>query len=196
MGENVFFSHMTARILLVRHGVSAHKHDGSWIDEAGAQRFIKLYDAAGIRDDAAPPEVMELASRAGVVAASTMRRAVESIERLAPGREAQLTPLLCELDFHTVRWLPIRLPIDAWDVIDHAVNTYTIGRRRPTPYLLRARDASEWLTAKLAGHSSLLAVTHGGFRRFLWASLVDRGWKPEFARKTYHNWSVWSFREP
>lgn len=44
--------------------------------------------------------------------------------------------------------------------------------------------------------STLLAVTHGGFRRFLWATLVDRGWTPEFRRKAYHNWSVWSFRGP
>jgi broad specificity phosphatase PhoE len=187
---------MAARIHLVRHGVSAHVHDGTWVDEDGAQRFVQLYDAAGIRDEAPPAEVVALASSVDVVAASTMRRAVESIERLAPGREPHLTPLLRELDFHTIPWLPLRLPINTWDVMHYVASTYHLRRRVETPALARAREASDWLLSRLEGHSSLLAVTHGDFRRYLWATLVDRGWRAEFRRKAYHNWSVWTFRAP
>lgn len=100
------------------------------------------------------------------------------------------------MDFHSPGWLPIRLPIHAWDVIDYVVHGYRIRLRRPTPELARARDATDWLLSRVGESSTLLAVTHGGFRRFLWAALVDRGWTPEFTRKRYHNWSVWSFRAP
>ena len=186
---------MSARIHLVRHGVCAHVHDGSWMGAEGQQKFIALYDAAGIRGDP-PAEVVELAARSDVLAASTLRRAIESIERLAPGREAQLTPLLRESPFELARRIPVRLPIGTWDVMNYFINGYSIRRRRPTPELQRAHEAIEWLFARTPVNGSLLAVTHGDFRRFLWAALVDRGWRAEFTRKTYHNWSVWTFRAP
>lgn len=186
---------MRARIHLVRHGVCAHEHDGTWIGAEGQQRFIELYDAAGIRDDP-PAEVVELARASEVLAASTLRRAIESIQRLAPGREAHLTSLLRESPFELARKIPLRLPVETWDAINFAVNGYSIWRRRPTPELARAGEAAEWLLSKTPSHGALLAVTHGDFRRFLWAALVDRGWRAEFTRKTYHNWSVWTFRAP
>lgn len=187
---------MASRIHLVRHGASAHVHDGSWVNAASAQRFIERYDAAGIRDEAPPGDVVAAAASADVLAASTLPRAIESIQRLAPGREAELTPLLREISFQTVGWLPVSLSINTWDAIDYLVNGIRIRRRHPTPELARAHEAADWLMSRVARDTTLLAVTHGGFRRFLWASLVDRGWTPEFTRKRYHNWSVWTFRAP
>jgi hypothetical protein len=131
-----------------------------------------------------------------VLAASTLRRAIESVERLAPGRTAELTPLLRESPFELAKLIPVRLPIGVWDGINFAVNGYHIRRRRPTPEMARAGEAAAWLLSRVPVSGSLLAVTHGDFRRFLWAALVDRGWRAEFTRKTYHNWSVWTFREP
>lgn len=187
---------MTARIHLVRHGVSAHRHDGSWVDASAAERFIERYDAAGIRDEPPAGEAIAAAATADALAASTLPRAIESIRRLAPARTPEVTPLLREIDFMSPRWLPLRLPIHAWDAIDYAVHGYRIRLRRPTPELARSQEATDWLLSRVTKNSTLLAVTHGGFRRFLWASLVDRGWMPEFSRKRYHNWSVWSFRGP
>jgi hypothetical protein len=194
----MYFFPMAPRIHLVRHGVSAHVHDGSWIDARAAERFMQLYDVAGIRDEPAPPEVVHAAAQADVLAASTLPRAIESIRRLAPDREAHLTPLLREIDFEMpVRFgRPLRLPVNAWDVMDYVLNGIRIRRRSPTPQLTRANEATDWLLSRLGGNASLMAVTHGGFRRFLWASLVDRGWTPEFKRKRYHNWSIWTFRGP
>jgi broad specificity phosphatase PhoE len=187
---------MAARIHLVRHGVSAHTHDGSWVNADRATRFMEFYDAAGIRDEAPPAEAVTAAANADVFAASTLPRAIESVRRLAPDRSAELTPLLREINFESPHWFPIRLPVNTWDAIDYVVNGYRIMRRRPTADLRRADEATDWLVSRVAKNSTLLAVTHGGFRRFLWATLVDRGWTPEFTRKAYHNWSVWSFRGP
>lgn len=187
---------MAARIHLVRHGVSAHVHDGRWVNAERARRFVELYDAAGIRDEPPLPEALDAAARADTLVASTLPRAIESVRRLAPDRDADLTPLLREIDFESPEWLRLRLPVGVWDVMGHAIYTYHIMRRRPTPALERAREATDWLLARVRKDATLLAVTHGGFRRFLLATLVDRGWTPEFTRKTYHNWSVWSFRGP
>jgi hypothetical protein len=187
---------MTARIHLVRHGVCAHEHDGSWVNVAAGQRFMELYDAAGIRDEPPAAEAIAAAATSDIFVASTLRRAIESVRRLAPDRNVELTPLLCETGFDGPALLPIRLPVDTWDGIDYVRDSLSIGVRHPTPYLTRAREATDWLLARAAPSSTLLAVTHGRFRRFLWAALIDRGWRAELTRKTYHNWSVWTFREP
>lgn len=184
---------MVSRILLVRHGVSAHVHDGSWVNAESARRFVELYDAAGIMEDAPPPYVVEAAAKAEVLAASTLPRAIESVRRLAPTRQALITPLLSEIAFESPNWWPIRLPIPAWDAIDHVVWGYRIMRRLPTPELERAREAADWLVSRAGNGSTLLAVTHGGFRRFLCAALIDRAWKPEFIVRRHFNWSVWAF---
>ena len=184
---------MAPRILLVRHGVSAHVHDGSWVNAESARRFVELYDAAGIMDHAPPPHVVEAAARADVLAASTMPRAIESVQRLAPSRRALTTPLLREISFESPNWWPIRLPIPAWDAIDHVFWGYQIMRRLPTPELERAREAADWLVSHVSNRSTLLAVTHGGFRRFLTAALIDRAWKPDSGVRRHLNWSVWSF---
>lgn len=44
-----------ARLVLVRHGRSAHVHTAGWIDGAGLRAWAGAYDAAGIRDDDRPP---------------------------------------------------------------------------------------------------------------------------------------------
>jgi broad specificity phosphatase PhoE len=183
-----------SRILLVRHGVSAHVHDGSWVNAQSARRFIEQYDAAGIMQDEPPQSVVEAAAKAEVLAASTLPRAIESVRRLAPTRQALTTPLLREISFESPNWWPIRLPIPVWDAIDHAFWGYQILRRLPTPELERAREAADWLISQVGNGSTLLAVTHGGFRRFLTAALIDRAWEPESKVRLHFNWSVWSFR--
>lgn len=157
---------------------------------------MERYDAAGIRDEPPHPEAIAAAATSNVFVASTLPRAIESVRRLAPDRKAELTPLLVETGFDGPALLPIRLPIAAWDAIDLVRDRISLRMRYPTSYLSRAREATEWLLARVQPDSTLLAVTHGRFREFLWAALLDKGWSAEFSRKTYHNWSVWSFRAP
>lgn len=187
---------MASRIHLVRHGVCAHAHDGSWVNASSGKRFMELYDAAGIRDEPPLAEAVEAAARADVFVASTLPRAIESLRRLAPDRPAELTPLLCETAFDGPALLPIRLPIATWDGMDFLRDSLSLAMRYPTSYLTRAREAADWLLSRVDRDTTLLAVTHGRFRRFLAATLADRRWKAEFRRKTYHNWSVWTFRAP
>ena len=185
--------HVTARILLVRHGRSAHVHDGRWMRDAGLRAFEDAYDAAGIRDDDIPPsEVIRLAREAEVIAASDLPRAIASARRLVPTREPDVTPLLREIRLEPARWMP-HCPIQLWDVISHVQWTYRLLLSRPHDSIHRARDAAEWLAQRAADSATVLAVTHGGFRRLLASGLEQRGWRAGPERRSYANWSIWSY---
>jgi broad specificity phosphatase PhoE len=184
------------RLILVRHGRSAHVHDGSWIDLAGARRFEQLYDAASIRpDDAPPPELMNVARTAGAFMASDLPRAIDSVRRLAPDREPQISPLLRELSFDIPAWGP-PLPVDLWDVLYFAVWTTRLLTRTDVEEMSRARAAADWVESRCAVDGPTIVVTHGGFRRLLSHALVTRGWTRRGLWHRYHNWSAWVHERP
>jgi broad specificity phosphatase PhoE len=184
-----------ARLLLVRHGRSAHVHDGSWIDQAAARRFVTAYDAASIRaDDAPPPELMAIAQEADTLMASDLPRAIASVRCLARGREPQISPLLRELSFDIPAWGP-RLPLDLWDGLFHVMWTGRLMARVDTAEMRRARDAAAWVDARCATVSLGVVVTHGGFRRLLSHELVGRGWTKRGLWHPYHNWSAWTLEK-
>ena len=84
-------------MLLVRHGTSSHHNDGKWLRSHAVGSYEDAYDAAGIRDDSHPPDVLRGIAEGATLASSNMKRAIASIERLAPGRSDSVTPLLREL---------------------------------------------------------------------------------------------------
>jgi hypothetical protein len=55
------------RLVLVRHGRSAHVHRG-WIDRAGLDRWQLAYDAAGLHDADAPPPALVVTAQARAAA--------------------------------------------------------------------------------------------------------------------------------
>jgi broad specificity phosphatase PhoE len=182
-----------ARILLVRHGRSALVHDGSWMNAAGVHDYESRYNAASINDDTPPRDVMDAVAGAQVIAASDMTRAIASARRLAPQRELAISPLLRELELEPPRWVRLKLPIEVWDVFNYAQWSYRLLAGVDHQVTKRAHEAAEWLAAHAAGSSTVLAVTHGGFRRLLDASLVARGWVAMPGRKSYANWSTWAY---
>lgn len=185
---------MTPRIHLVRHGRSAHVHDGRWMRAGGVSGFESAYNAAGIRTDDAPPaELLGAANAAHVIAASDLPRAIASAQRLAPGRELAVSPLLREIELEPPRWIPIPLPIEVWDVFSHLQWTYRLMIGADHEYVRRANDAADWLVARAGSSSAVVAVTHGGFRRIIADRLVARGWSAGEGRRSYANWSTWSY---
>jgi broad specificity phosphatase PhoE len=155
--------------------------------------FEDAYDAAGIVDhEGPPPELLRVAEGAQVIAASDLPRAIASARRIAPAREAEITPLLREFRLEPPRWLP-RLPIQAWDVISHWQWSYRMLRAAPHDSMRRASEAAEWLAVRAAGSATVVAVTHGGFRRLIANRLTARGWSAGPGRRSYENWSVWSY---
>jgi broad specificity phosphatase PhoE len=191
---------MSARIILVRHGRSAHVHRDGWIDAAGLHRWRDAYELAGIDPDDAPPAALVAeATRVGVVAASDAPRAIASAARLAGSAdEVAVSPLLRETDLRVPRWVGWRMPLGAWALVigvEWLLGTVQ-GGRTPSATLDRAAGAAQWLVDLAAARGSVLAVTHASFRRLVAARLVSLGWRHAPGRRGVRNWSAWHLSAP
>jgi|GEM_PF-500670 len=189
---------MPSRIVLVRHGLSAHVHTAGAIDRVGMETWRTAYDAAGIHEVSRPPAaLMQLAAEATHIVASDLRRAVESAERLTPGREIRTSELLREMPLAIPAW-PTRLPLGAWGLLITLGWGYRIARGADASEEERARAvaAAEWLAGITADGSTALAVTHGAFRRMLAKQLLASGWTSTGRSGGYRPWSAWSFVRP
>ena len=184
---------MAPRIVLVRHGPSAHVDEGGPVDRAGMLEWRDSYDAAGIRADARPPIALcDLVAKATHLISSDLLRAVESAERLAPRRKIQMSELLREAPLAIPSW-PTRLPLLGWGVLIHLAWQYRIVRGTDPPEVDRARAAAaaEWLADLVSDGSTAVVVTHGVFRRLLAKDFVSRGWKAT-RQGGYRHWSAWT----
>ena len=182
------------RILLVRHGPSAHVHDGSWIRRRAVAGYEDAYDAAGILSDCTPPDALiRVAASAQLICASDLPRAVASAERIARGRDVVTSPLLREIRLEPPPWIPLKLPIQVWDLFSHLQWSYRLLARTDHQYVQRAIAAAEWLEERTRTAQTVVAVTHGAFRRILAARLATLGWRATRARPRYEHWSVWAF---
>ena len=188
---------VTRRIILVRHGHSAHTASPGWIDAVGVERWRESYDAAGILSDSAPPpELIALAAQAGCVMTSDLERALASARRLAPNGTARVSPLLREMPLEIPRWVRARWPLAVWEACISA-HWFVQERRRaiaPPCELSRAVEAVALLDEVSSATATVVVVTHGAFRRVLAQRLVTSGWTAEPRVGGYRNWSSWPFR--
>jgi hypothetical protein len=181
-------------IHLVRHARVNYVHPERWMNAAGVQRFEDGYNAAPIHDDSLPPpELVAIAAKADIVAASDMIRAIASVRRLDPTREAHVVPALREITLDTPAWMRLPLPIVVWDLFSHTLVSVRLLLSLDHEHIRRADEATNWLEQQAGATQRVVAVTHGGFRRLLDARLVRRGWSRAHTRKSYANWSVWSY---
>lgn len=190
------------RILLIRHGRSAHTSPRGLLDRADVERWRSAYDAAGIaHDDHPPASVQAEVARADLLAASDYARALESAARIAPGRDVQLSPLFREIPLATPHWAPSRAPFGAWGAFIHLEWTLETlrGRSVPTNDLPRVQEAVRWCrdvssrpSPEVSSATGTVAiVTHGVFRRELSRALCRDGWRFAAGRRSYAHWSVW-----
>jgi broad specificity phosphatase PhoE len=185
-----------SRIVLVRHGRSAHVLKERWVDAPGVHRWRVDYDAAGIDAGSVPPQTLiDECARAGAIVASDLARAIASAERLAPGRDVRLSPLLRESHLDIPTWLPARWPLGVWGAAIHVQWLGRLIRRVPLAPAERRRlnDAADWVESVVRESGTTVVVTHGVFRRLLGLELVARGWGAERRVSGYQNWSAWPF---
>ena len=183
-----------SRLLLIRHGRSAHVHDGRWLTHDAVGEFEDAYDAAGILDDSRPSEQLLAEARgADVVVASDLPRAVASAKRLAPGRDVATSPLLREIRLEPPRWVPLPLPIKVWDMFSDWQWSYRLRVGSDHQFVRRADAACEWLQSQLQGSATIVVVTHAGFRRILTTRLLAQGWhwRSISPPERYAHWSSW-----
>lgn len=187
------------RIVLIRHGRSAHVHREGWIDAEGVRRWREAYDAAGVAQEDAPPlALINHVARAHVIVASDLPRATMSAHRLAPGRHIETSSLLRETVLEIPAWLPLRWPLAAWAAFIHLQWGYQVLRGSDTPLeeQQRATAAADWLVARAQREALIAAVTHGVFRRLLGRRLVAKGWRATSRRHSYRVWSAWEYVSP
>ena len=185
------------RIILVRHGHSAHVERPGWIDATGVHEWRERYDAAGILPNSAPPDdLVAETAQAACVMTSDLARAVASAERLAPGRPARVSPLLREMMLEVPQWVRTRLPLAAWEACIHLhwMVQERRGRIAGDDDLGRAAQAVTLLEEVAHDASPVVVVTHGAFRRLLDLELIANRWTAERRIGGYRNWSTWSYR--
>jgi hypothetical protein len=185
---------MAGRIILVRHGPSAHIHTGA-IDRAGLEKWRDAYDAAGIQSTCRPPaELMRIVADADHVIASDLPRAIASAERVAPGREVRVSDLFREIPLDIPRW-PTRLPLSGWSTLIFLswVARIIRGIDHSAADRARAVSAGKLLAEIVADGSTAVVLTHGVFRRHLARQLVRDGWVSMGRQSGYQHWSAWHF---
>ena len=189
---------LTARILLVRHGPSSHVHDGRWLRHREVHEFEDAYDAAGILEDNMPPaELLDVAKGAELIVASDLPRAIVSADRLAPRRDVVHSPLLREIRLEPPRWVPVALPIAAWDALSHAQWSLRLLAGTRNEFARRGEAAAVWLEQHARSSRTIVVVTHAGFRRILASRLIARGWRGDLLTRKdrYANWSSWELAQ-
>jgi broad specificity phosphatase PhoE len=181
------------KIVLIRHGRSAHVHVG-WIDQAGFLRWREAYEAAGIVPGEVPPlELREVAANAGLLVASDIPRAIESAHLLAPGARVEVSPRFRELALVPPDLGRLRLPLTVWALV-YGVRMLFRKASHVTPAEEeRAREAAGWLAERAAEHGTVVVVTHATFRGVLAKALQAEGWRCEVPRRRSAPWSAWAF---
>jgi len=187
------------RILLIRHGRSAHAQREGLVDRAGIEAWRTAYDAAGLAPEDRPPRALQAeVARADVIATSDLPRAADSAARLAPDRPLILSPLLREVPLR-VPALSIRAPYFLWGAFIRMTWLLDIARGRDTAVGARQQVASAaaWCaqTAREAPRGSVAIVTHGVVRRLLTHQLAAHGWQTAGWHVDYRHWSVWRVRQ-
>lgn len=186
---------MPSKIILVRHGPSAHVHSGGLADRNAVRRWRDAYDSIGIKPGHPPPaELVGIASQATSIIASDLARAIASAEALAPQRPIRVSELLREAPLAVPGW-PTPLPFRIWEMMIHVGWGYRIavGADASDADRARAKAAATWLSETVTPDSTALVVTHGVFRRLLAKELVAQGWAGGARRGGYRPWSFWFF---
>src|SRR6185503_4132286 len=173
------------RIVLVRHGRSAHVHAG-WIDVAGFLRWRETYEATGIDERETPPQALQtMAAGAGMIIASDASRSIESARLLSPGTHVAVSSLVRELDLVPPNLGPLRLPMAGW-ALAYGVRMLVRSRAHVTPAEReRAREAGRWLAGLTETHGLIVVVTHTSFRAALAKALESERWRNETACRSF-----------
>jgi broad specificity phosphatase PhoE len=181
------------RIVLVRHGRSAHIHAG-WIDVAGVRRWRQMYDAAGIDARERPPDTLQaIAAGAGMILASDAPRAMESARLLSAGAPVTVSPLLREFELAPPNLGSLRLLLAGW-ALAYGVRMLVRPRAHITDAEReRAREAAGWLAGLTEEHGLVVAVTHATYRSVLAKAIERERWRCESPRRSSAHWSAWSF---
>ncbi|MHA6289269.1 histidine phosphatase family protein [Maricaulis sp. CAU 1757] len=142
-----------------------------------------------------PPELVRYASEASTLFASTLRRAVETAETIAPGRDLIFDPCFVEAELPPPP-MPGKYMAKHWGVFARCSWWMGLSRGRESRVdaEMRADAATEKLIAAAAAGPVVLCA-HGWFNRMIRPSLRGRNWYcVEDRGDMYWSWRRYEFR--
>jgi broad specificity phosphatase PhoE len=149
------------------------------IDWRGYIDWWAQYDRDGLSPgQTPPPALVELAAASHVVFASSLQRAIETAQAVAPGREIVIDPIFVEAPLPPPP-IPGKRRAKDWGVWARAA--WWLGRSagqesRPEAER-RAEAAVATLTARALRGENVLLCAHGWFNRMLRPILQAQGWR-------------------
>jgi broad specificity phosphatase PhoE len=181
-------------IVLARHGKPAWDHTAP-IPGFALGQWVEGRDQAPLDPSSRPPVALERIARSSrVIAASPLRRSLESAHLLAPGVAPEVRPFFQELSLPTAIHSGLRLRPTLWSSLARAawycgwsprVEDFAAARAR-------ASTAANTLAALAAVEDSILLVGHGLMNGLIGIRLRRAGWRgPRFRARRLWAFSVY-----
>jgi broad specificity phosphatase PhoE len=168
-------------ITLARHGEPALSRRVR-LHSAEYREWWATYEEGGLREDQTPPELLKaLAAGAGVVLASTRRRALESARAVVGERDLLTDPMFIEAPLppprfpHYLRFSPRTWGVIArfwWWFFDHHEGQETRDQAKA-----RARRAAAQLVRLAEDGADVMVFAHGFFNGMVGIELTRQGWR-------------------
>ena len=184
-------------IVLARHGKPAWDHKTP-IPGFSLATWVQGRDQAPLDPSFLPPAALaQLAGASRVIAASPLRRSLESAQVLAPGITPDVRPLFREVYLPTAIRSGLRLPPKLWSSL--ARGAWYLGWSPQVESLagarVRASTAATILAALALAEDSVLLVGHGLMNGFIGRRLRRAGWSgpPVGTRRL---WAFSVYRRP
>ncbi len=179
------------RIIVVRHGRPGLSRDCT-LSSDEYERWWAQYDASGLADGECPPErLVDLARNAHHIYSSTLRRAQETAERLAWGREVKTDRLFVEVPLPKPPVPMVRCGPTHWGCISRVLWTigYSPEIESVAEAFRRADKASERLIDTASAGGNVLLCAHGFFNWMVSMALRNKGWQRVYnGGHTYWSW--------
>jgi len=182
-------------IVLARHG--RPKLDRrAWVTPRQMADCIHLYNSSDILTSEVPSEARKKAEGCGVIASSTLRRSVQSAQRVAPYRAILTEQVFCEAGLPYSEWGFPPLPLPVWFLIFRVAWSwgYSSNAEPLSAASARARTAAARLTELAQQHQSVFLVGHGIMTMLIARQLLLLGWRgPKRPANGYWRYSVYHF---
>jgi len=182
-------------IVLARHG-KPKLDRWAWVTPRQLADRIQVYNSADVLTAQAPPQTLKKAAKCGAVASSTLRRCVQSAQRVAPCRTIVAEQLFCEAGLPHSEWRFPPLPLPVWFLIFRVAWSwgYSSNAEPLSAASARARTAAARLTELAQQHQSVFLVGHGIMTMLIARQLLLLGWRgPKRPANGYWRYSVYHF---
>jgi broad specificity phosphatase PhoE len=177
--RNITRMPLHATIVLARHGKPDWDQKTPIPGHALAE-WVRGRDAAPIDPSLPPPaELVRIARSSRVLAASTLRRSLESAALVAPGVAPQVNPLFREVFLPTNFHSSLRLRPKVWTSLARSAwySGWSPGVESFAEARHRASLAATVLIELASAHESVLLVGHGLMDGLIGRRLRRSGWK-------------------